>query len=48
MSVIATSTPTVSPILIIGAAGVLLGNVFTMVAPTPYYQEKARTEVFER
>ncbi len=40
MSVIATSSPTVSPALIIGAACVLLGSVFTMVAPTPYYQEK--------
>lgn len=49
MSVIATSTSTVSPFLIFGAAGVLLGNVFTMVAPTPYYQPKERVrKVFER
>ncbi len=42
MSVVATSTSTVSPFLILGAAGVLLGSVFTMVAPTPYYQPKER------
>jgi hypothetical protein len=42
MSVIATSTSPVSPFLILGAAGVLLGSVFTMVAPTPYYQPKER------
>ena len=49
MSVIATSTPTVSPALIIGAACVLLGSVFTMAAPTPYYREKERwKKTFER
>jgi hypothetical protein len=49
MSLIATSTSTISPVLIFGAAGVLLGSVFTMVAPTPYYQPRERVrKAFER
>jgi hypothetical protein len=49
MSVVATSTSTISPFLIFGAAGVLLGSVFTMVAPTPYYRPKERVrKAFER